>query len=139
METNNRILSFEEICATKDRETRDEFVPEWGGSVRFQSMSGEQRDKYMQLLQSRLVGSGDNRRLSSYEKIPAMLLQMVLIKADGSQLFDRKQIEQFQAKNGAVINRLVAIAQEMNGLSDAEVAKQAKNSETTPSEDAGSE
>jgi hypothetical protein len=93
----------------------------------------------MQLLQSRLVGSGANRRLSSYEGIPAKLLQMVLVKPDGSPLFTDDQIKEFEKKNGAVINRLVTIAQEMNGLSDAEVAKQAKNSETTQSGEGGSE
>ena len=136
---NNRILSFEEIIAADDCETKDVNVPEWGGSVRFKTMSGKDRDNYIQTVQSRLVGSGDNRRVRNYQGLPAILLSACLVKADGSKLMERKQVEDLQSKNGAIIDRLVKIAQEMNGLSDAEVVKQAKNSETTTKEDDGIE
>lgn len=133
----NRILSFEEICAADDLETRTEYVPEWGGSVILQTMTGDKRDNYVQLLQTRMAGSGTARKLSNCKDLTARLCQLSLINEDGTPLFTMDQIKSFQEKNGHVITRLTAIAQEMNGLNDKEVTKQAKNSESNQSQESG--
>jgi len=132
-----KILSFEEIMQADDLDTEKVPVPEWGGAVLMKTMSGKNRDDYIQILQGRMVGTGKGRKLSNYRGLSASLLQQCLIKKDESPLFTAAQIKDLQGKNGAVISRLVEKAQEMNGLTDDEVEKISGNSETTKNEDDG--
>lgn len=135
-----RILSFEEICAADDLTTKDVYVDEWRGAVRLKTLSGELRDKYVAQVQSRMVGIGKARRLGNPKGLTVALLQSVLIKDDGCQLFSStQQLEKMQQKNGEVIGRLFDIAQEMNGLNDTEVVKHAGNSESDQNKDTGDE
>lgn len=133
-----KVLSFDEIIAADDLETVKVPVPEWGGAVLMRTMSGKRRDEYIQILQGRMVGTGKGRTLKNYRGLSALLLKECFIKTDGSPLFDTKQVAKLQEKNGSVISRLVEKAQEMNGLTDDEVEKISKNSETTQNDEIGS-
>jgi hypothetical protein len=138
-----QFLSFEEIVAADDIQYETVPVPEWPtsngqpGAVRLRTLRGFERDEYVQILQGRMTGSGDDRRLTNYKNLPSILLQKVMVKADGSALFTPAQVMTLQQKNADVINRLFTKAQEMNGLTDDEVVDTAKNSATDPNDASG--
>jgi len=132
------LLTAEQILAADDIETRTVPVPEWGGAVLMRTMSGKVRDSYNEIVQSRLVGKGKNRKVGSYKGLTVSLLHKCLVKQDGSPLFKREQLIAFQEKSSEVIGRLQKIAIEMNGLSDEEVEDLAGKSETDLSGESGS-
>jgi len=133
-----KLLSAEDILAADDIETRTIPVKEWGGAVMLRTMDGNVRDEYTELVQSRMVGEGKDRKVGSYKGLTVSLLHRCLVKPDGSRLFTREQLIGLQKKSSAVTGRLVKIAQEMNGLTDDEVEKIAGNSEGDQSDESGS-
>ena len=131
------LLSADQILSADDIETRTVPVPEWGGAVLMRTMDGNVRDDYTELVQSRMVGEGKKRKIGSYKGLAVSLLHKCLVKDDGTPLFQRPQLIQFQKKSSAVLARLTKVAQEMNGLSEDEVEKLAGNSESDRSDDDG--
>jgi len=141
-EENNELqdledLTFAQIIEADDIEMRRVPVPEWGGAIYMKSMTGQDRDNYIGLVQARMVGSGDDRKISDYSGLSSHLLQKCMAKKDGSPLFSPAQVRDLQKKNSGVLNRLQTIAQEMNGLTDEEVEKYAGNLKKIPSSDDG--
>ena len=131
------VLSFDQIKDAEDLETRKVPVKEWGGAVLLKTMTGDVRDEYVQLVQNRMVGSGKGRKISNYKGLSSSLIQKCAVKADGTQLFTPVQVREIQKKSSAILQRLLDICQEMNGLSDDEVEKYSGNFETTQNADDG--
>lgn len=135
-------LSFEDILTQDDLKYEDVIVPEWAkdgkpGVVRLRAMDGDERDHYVQTIQSRMAGTGTNRHVKNYKNLTIILLQMTMIKEDGTPLMTKKQCQMIQKKNGEVIDRLYKKSLTLNGLREEDIELASKNSETGLSEDAG--
>lgn len=121
----SKILSKAEILAASDLATEVVEVPEWGGSVIVRTMTGAQRDAYEATLMTRtetgkLEVNTDNMR--------AKLLVVTLVDEAGNALFSATDLDAFAAKSSGVIERLVIVAQRLNGLNRGAVEEAAKNS-----------
>ncbi len=135
-------LSFEDILTQDDLKYKDVIVPEWAkngkpGVVRLRTMDGDERDHYVQTLNSRMAGTGSNRQVKNYKNLTIILLQMTMIKKDGSPLMTKKQCQMMQKKNGDVIDRLYKKSLTLNGLREEDIEIASKNSETGRNGDAG--
>jgi len=106
-----KLLSADDILNAEDLITVDVEVPEWGGTVRLRSLSGDQVAKFIELTQ-------DSTQRDSSTRI----LVMSAIDEEGKQLFTEEQIKTLQKKSFRAVIRLQEKALEINGMSpEAEV------------------
>jgi len=137
-ETAGALLTAEQILAADDISTKRIAVPEWGGDLIITNLPGFKRDKFEEMIQGRMKGIGDNKRLTNYRLLKVTLISMCLVHPDGKQLFNTKQLEALDKKNSGVLTRVFNACKDFNGMTEEEVRKLVGNSETDPSGDDGS-
>jgi len=116
------ILSKDAILKVKDIKTVPEDVPEWGGTVYLREISGQDREAF-----ERAMFSDEGGIKKDAPPLRPALLALCLSDADGNRLFTDKEISDLAKKNGAVIARLFAKAQEVSGLGPGAVEAAEKN------------
>lgn len=118
------MLSKQDILSADDLEFVDVEVPEWGGSVRVSMMSGSGRDEYEQSLFKFLPDGSAKPDLTNSR---AKLLAVCLVDENNERLFTLKEVELLGKKNSKVIERLHAVADQLNAVSPESVKDLAKN------------
>ncbi|MFJ9531254.1 hypothetical protein [Herbaspirillum sp. NPDC101396] len=126
------LLSADAILSAPLRSV-DVPVPEWGGMVRVQGMSGSDRDSFQTVLR------GDETGRTSNDKFQAILLAFTLVGDDGQLLFSVDQVEVLRARSATALERVAVEAMRLNGLLPEAVADAAKNSEAAQNADSGSD
>lgn len=115
------LLSKAEIETADARRFQDVEVPEWGGTVRLQVMSGQQLDEWEEWFSSQprtdkgTVDQGGMR---------AKLVSMVLVDEAGMPVFTP---EELNAKGKNALVRLFTIALSMNLIGDGDVETEKKS------------
>ena len=117
------------ILAAQDLQTEDVKVPEWGGAVRVRSFTGRERDAFEA---SMVRGDGRDRKVDR-TNMRARLVGLTVIDETGQRLFTDEEVDLLEAKSGAALDRVFAVAQKLNGLSGADVEELSKNSSGVPS------
>ncbi len=117
------LLSKEAILASSDLPTERVTVKAWGGDVIVRTMTGEERDAFEESLIDR---SGDAPKRDA-RNFRAKLVALCLVNDKGTRLFEESDILALAGKNGAILDRLAAVAQRLNKLSDEDVASLIKN------------
>lgn len=108
-------LSRDAILDAEDLEVRDVHVPEWGGTVRVQALTGAQRAR---INATSVVSKGQSVELK-VEALTDLQLRMVgasLVDRNGDRLFADHDIVALGRKNAGVIERLYNIVTDMSGL-----------------------
>ena len=106
-------LSRDDILGADDLERRTIKVPEWGGSVIAQEMTGLIREEF----EGAVVSLNGTDPLKNTENVRAQLLVFTLIDEDGNRLFSgADDVEALGAKSGKALVRVCEVVQEMNGL-----------------------
>lgn len=126
-----KLLTAAEILAADDSTFEDVPVPEWGkdAGIRLRSLTGEERDAFEKSV-VRVTGKGKSEsREVIIEGMRAKLIARCAVDDKGVRLFSDADIAKLGKKNGAVIDRLFAIAQKLSGLSQEDVAELAGESE----------
>lgn len=116
------VLSRIEILDATDYQRELVEVPEWGGSVWVQSMSGTERDSY----EAELVGSGDNDdQAYNLFNLRAKLACRSLVDEAGKKLFSEAEIAVLGEKDAYPLERVCAVARRLSRLrkTDVTVAK----------------
>ena len=116
-------LTREQILAAIDQKIEAVEVPEWGGLVYVRNMTGKARDKFER---SRYRMHGKEVEII-HENTRASLLASSLCDANGTLIFQEADVEALGEKNGAILDRLFAIAQRLSGLRPEDVEARAKN------------
>ncbi|MCL1126708.1 hypothetical protein [Shewanella surugensis] len=114
------LLSRESILKKADLSYENVDVPEWGGTVRVQELSGKQREEYEL---SMLV---DGEYQSTDFKIK--LLSRSLVDEGGDLLFNSDDIEKLSGKSSIVVNRLFDVANKLSHISVETLEEAEKNS-----------
>lgn len=120
-----RVLNADAILAAEDESIDSVEVPEWGGVVYVKSMTGLQREKYLESMRQQ-IGQGRNATVKVILQYgSAKLAALTLCDQNGNLLFDRKPqtIEALAKKSSRALDRVVDKASKMNGLSDDDDAK----------------
>jgi hypothetical protein len=121
------LLSRDQIDAADDRKWEDVPVDEWGGEVRIVGMSGTARNAY----QADMVvigGDGKPKSVNLADQL-AKLLAKCIVGEDFKRLYTDAEVKKLGAKNGAVLERLAAVAKRLSGIGETAVEDAAKNSE----------
>lgn len=118
-----KTLSRADILGASDRPTEVVPCPEWGGDVIVRTMSGAERDAYEGECLTIRGKSVEINRANARGR----LLVRCLVDEAGDPLFKRADADELGAKSGAVLDRLFAVAQRLNGVTKADVDELAKN------------
>lgn len=101
-------------------------VPELGGEVIVQGMSGAQRDAWEASL---IEGRGKRRRMNT-ANIRAKLVAQCCVDEDGRRLFTDGDVDELGQVRVDILNRLFGVAQKLSGVSDDDVDELGKSSTT---------
>jgi len=124
-----KLLGRAEILGKQDRTYQDVNVPEWGGKVRVQSLTGTERDQWETACQEQ---RGKDKVFST-DKLREKLLSFCLVDAEGKKLFSEGDIALLAEKNAAALTRLFDVARKLNAIGTQDVEELTKNSEAAPS------
>lgn len=109
-------------AASLPRETLE--IPELGGTVTVQGMSGKQRDAWEKSL---IVGRGKRRDVNT-ENVRAKLACVCLIDEQGQRLFTDEDADALGELRVDVLSRIFEVAQRLSGVSDSDLDELGKAS-----------
>lgn len=133
-------LTKADILAVEDRPTEDVDVPEWGGEVTIRALSGAEREKWELSMAKLSVGKdGELTKTPTLEGSTVRLLALSIVDESGEPMFTKADIAGLAAKSATALDRVSKAAMRLNGLSDEAVEDEAKNSETTPNSEPGTD
>jgi hypothetical protein len=118
------ILSKKDILAAVDIKTETVSVPEWGGEVLVQGMTGTQRDAF----EASIVHLEGKKAAADLANIRAKLVALSVVDEEGDLLFDESDVEALGEKSAVALQRVFEVAQRLSGLTQADVEELAKNS-----------
>lgn len=125
------VLSKEAILGADDLPKKTVFVKEWGGSVIVRSMTGGERDQYEQsIFDSR---KGDAK--ANMDNIRARLVAFCCVDENGALIFSESDVAKLGKKSAKALDKVFAVARELNGMTAEDVDELAGNSESGQSDD----
>ena len=114
------ILTKAQILQASDTKQETVEVPEWGGEVIVAVMSGHARDR----LEASIVGKNGGQNL---QNIRAKYVAASLVDEKGDLLFSESDVQALGKKSAAALDRVFAVAQRINHITDDDVEELAKN------------
>lgn len=112
------LLKFDEILEAKDSRYKDIEVKEWGGTVRIGTMSIADREAIEVIAADPALNKRDLR---------ARFLIASILGEDGKPIFSLKDLPKLRQKSARVVDKLFAVAQAFNNITDEDVDVLAKN------------
>lgn len=108
-------LSAESILDANDLLSEDVDVPEWGGTVRVQGMTGADRDKFEAgFLDSKGKARPMNQALTDYR---ARLAAACIVTEDGKRMFrSDAEVRRLGEKSAQALSRVADVASRLSGL-----------------------
>jgi hypothetical protein len=114
-------INKQAVFTSQDLKTETVELPEWGGTLCVRTMTGTERDAWEASL-SPVDGNGPN-----LANLRARLLVKCVVDDQGERVFADADADALGAKSAAVLERLFAVAQRLNGLAGSSVAAASKN------------
>jgi hypothetical protein len=125
------LLKREEILSAVDRPVETVSVPEWGGEVLVQGLTGVQRDD---LETSIITTNGKKTPGVDLHNLRAKLCALCMVDEAGKRLFPDADVRELGRKSASALQRVFEVAQRLSGLSNADVEELTKNSTSDQSE-----
>ena len=116
------LLSRDDILAANDLATEDIDVPEWGGTVRIQALTGAQRDAF----EASVVKMNGQSRQYNLTNLRARFVALSVVDDEGKRLFIDADVKQLGAKSAGALQRVFNAAQKLSGMSDEDVEELAE-------------
>lgn len=113
-------LSADQILDADDLQREAVEVPEWGGTVLVQGMSGSDRDRFeAAMMNKQMSGVDKDRAMADYR---ARLAAACIVDENGARLFRGDAVvKRLGAKNAQALTRVVEVASRLSGLTDEDV------------------
>ena len=124
------ILNRDQILAAHAIQRETVAVPEWGGDVLVQEFTGETRDRWEQSMWRSVEGNPK----APVPNTRARMAAFSVVDEQGAPLFSEADIEALGKKSVAALDRVVAVADRLNGLSEESVVALEKNLLPGPSD-----
>ncbi|MFE6846570.1 hypothetical protein [Streptomyces sp. NPDC057686] len=118
------LLDKNAILHANDLEYEIVDVPEWGGSVRLKTLTGEERDEFEA---SQVTINKKGKPEQNMVNVRARLVALVVVDDTGAPLFSRYDIPDLGRKSSRALDRVFTKASEMNGFSEEELEKLAQD------------
>ncbi len=130
------LLSKDAIFSTPARKHVEIEVPEWGGSVRLQSLTGRERDDF----EASTVKMRAGRQESNMDNFRARFSALCIVDEQGTRMFrTRADIDMLGNTSVSALQRIFNKCQEMNGMTDDDVEELTESFEETPTESSTSD
>jgi len=115
-------LSADDILGADDLPREPVAVPEWGGTVLVQGMTGTQRDSFeASMMNAKLDGVDRNKALDRYR---ARLAAACIVDENGKRLFQGDAVmKRLSEKSAQALTRVVEVASRLSGLTESDVAE----------------
>lgn len=123
-------LSKEQILAAATSSERPHEVvdvPELGGKIVVQGMSGMERDAWERSL---IVGRGKRRDVNTENVRAKLTVRSIVDKPGGTRMFSDGEAAVIGRLRVDVLNRIYEAAQRVNGVSDEDIDELKKSSES---------
>ena len=134
------LLNFDDIVASQDKDYQDVDVPEWGGTVRIATMSGEDRDRWELSMMQADDSSERGFKLNFDAYCRVRLVAMCLVDDNFNRIFTtQEEMGALAKKSGKVMDLLYDVAQRVNGITDEDIDDLEKNSVSAQNGDSGSD
>lgn len=126
------VLTREQIDKASDVVTERIPVPEWGkdAEVIITSMGADERDAW----EASMIETRGNSQKMNYKQARAKLVARCLVDEAGKRLYTDSEVDSLGKRNGAVLDRLFAVAKRINALEKKDVDDLTKNSNAGPTE-----
>jgi hypothetical protein len=137
--SSRKLLTRDEILNQQGLPRELVEVPEWGGEVLVQGLTGKQRDEF-ELSLSNIAEKGADPKKLQYrlDNTRAKLVAISCIDEGGALLFTQADVTALGGKSAAALDRLFSVAQRLSGISQEDVAKLKEGLGKDPSGDSGS-
>ena len=129
-------LTREQILGAADIQTEEVHVPEWGGTVLVRGLTGAERDRFEMSMGEVTQGKRVQWRV---QNIRARLCVLAIVDETGKQVFTQADVPMLTEKSAAALDRVFSVASRLSGLSDQDMEELAKNLQSGPSDDSGSD
>ena len=123
--STTKVLQRDDIIRSNDIALERVYVKEWAGDLFVRVMSGADRDKFEEL------------HKNSTRIYRAPLIASTVCDEKGNLLFTPEDVKKLGTKNANALTTVAEAALKINGLTDAELDEQVKNSGSGPSGDSG--
>lgn len=124
------LLTKDQILAADRRKTKDVPVREWGGDVRLQEMSGDERDAWEG---ETFLRNDDGTARFNAKQVRSRLLIRCMVDADGRRLFIDDEVAKLGSLSASTLQRLYNEAMELNKVSADDIEELEGNSGAGPS------
>jgi hypothetical protein len=121
------LLTRDQILGANDLKVETVEVPEWGGSVQVRTLTGKDRDAFVESLPTNPDGTTDPKNYRS------ALLAFTIVDENGELLFSEEDVNALGNKSATAIMRVFAVANKLNGISASAVKEEEKNSDAAQS------
>lgn len=113
-----RFLTKAEILAADDRKYEVVDVPEWGGAVRIQSLSGVERDAFETAVTKYETVDGKTTPKMDTVNMRAKLVAMGVVDEDGHKLFTIGEAQALGQKSNAALDRCFQAISKLSGMGE---------------------
>lgn len=127
------ILSRDAILGASDIPRETVAVPEWGGSVIVQGLTGTERDA---LEAAMLEQKGKDQRVN-LANFRAKLIARSIVDESGTRLFSDADAVQLGRKSAVALQRVFKVAQQLSGLAPDDVEELTAELKGDPSASSG--
>lgn len=126
------MLTREEILRLSERPPTIEAVevPEWGGTVHVRAMTCKEKDAFEA---SRIRRGKDGKDVPNLANLRGRFAALVLCDEKGNRLFGDDDAGMLGDLESCGMERVLAVAQRLNGLTEESVKEAEGNSEAAPS------
>lgn len=124
------LLSKDAILAAEDLATEVVPVPEWGGAVTVRSMTGVDRDAFESSINriEKDPSTGQDKQVRDLDNFRARLCAATMVNANGKLLFPNPEdVVKLGKKNSKALDRVMKVAQRLNGIGAEDVEQLVKN------------
>ena len=119
------MLGRDQILGAKDLVTEEVEVPEWGGSVLVRALSGSELDEF----EGENYDVANGQVVMNKRNARARLLSRAICNDKGEALFTKKDVDALGKKSSRALNRVVVVAEQLNGIDKRALGRATKNSE----------
>jgi hypothetical protein len=126
MMTEAKALTRDDILNADDLRIEVVQVPEWGGIVYIRTLTGQQREKYVESIR-KVTGQGKKQSVEIIlQQSGAKLAAQTICEQGGKPLFTEADIPKLAAKSSKALQRVIDAAAKLNGI-DEDAEEDAKN------------
>lgn len=139
----SNLLTRDQILGASDLPSEDVEIPEWKGTVRVRGMTVAERNAWEKSntrtfrgRSGQMVTEVSQTALTNFRQ---RLVARCVVDQDGNRLFSDSDVAALERKSAAAMERIVNVANRLNGVSQQDLEELEGNSDATDTEELNSD